>query len=101
MKYLLLALLVLFPSVTFAVSTPRDFKDFVNVIMGINQLLVSVIFTLTFLVIAWAVIEAWIINGGDEESVKDGRRTLTIGVVVLVIMSSIWGILAVLRAGLF
>jgi hypothetical protein len=98
---ILLALVPFVPSVAFAAETHPNFADLVDVFLGINQLLVLLIFALTFLVLAWTVIRTWIIGGGDEHEVESGKRVVTIGIIALVVMSGIWGILALLRAGIF
>lgn len=79
----------------------RNFSDLVNEFINIISLLVPIIFTLTLLVIVWKVIDAWIIHGDDESKVEEGKHTLIVGIIALVVMSGIWGILAVLQYSLF
>jgi len=103
MRYLFTTLVLtaaLIPSVTFA-ATFSNFKELVAFIMDINQMLVAVIFALTFIVIAYGVVNAWIFSGGDPKVIENGKQTLKVGIIALVVMSGIWGILAILKAGLF
>lgn len=79
----------------------ENFSDLINEFIGIIMLLVPLIFGLTLLVIVWRVVDAWIINGGDESKVEEGKHTILVGIVALVVMSGIWGILAVLQSSLF
>ena len=79
----------------------RNFADVVNVFIGFIALLVPVIFALTLLVIIWKVIDAWVIHGGEESKIEDGKQTIIVGIIALVVMSGIWGILAILRSSLF
>jgi hypothetical protein len=79
----------------------RNFADLVNVFIGFIALLVPLIFALTLLVIIWKVIDAWVIHGGDESKIEDGKQTIYVGIIALVVMSGIWGILAILQNSLF
>lgn len=79
----------------------RDFSDVVATFIEMIALLIPLIFALTFLVIAWKVIDAWIIHGGDQGKIDDGKNTILVGIIALVVMSGIWGILAILRNSLF
>ena len=53
----------------------ENFSDLVNAFIGIIMLLIPLIFALTMLLIVWRVIDAWIINGGDESKVEEGKNT--------------------------
>ncbi len=79
----------------------RNFSDLVSFFIGIIAQLVPIIFGLTLLLITWRVIDAWIIHGGDDSKIEDGKQTIIVGVIALVVMSGIWGILAILRRSLF
>lgn len=96
-KYLL-ALLVVFPGIVAAQAT---FKSFVNGLLQIINALIPAVFALTFLVLIWGIVKAWILNAGDTNEIEQGKRLAVIGVIALVIMASIWGILALLRRSLF
>lgn len=78
-----------------------DFSSLVIYVTEIISLLVPIIFGLILVVLIWRLIDAWIINAGDESKRREGRQTALIGVVVLVILSGIWGILSLLRSSFF
>lgn len=80
---------------------PQSFAELVSEFLYLISLIIPLIFALTFLFIAWKIIDAWILNGGDESKVQEGKQTALIGILVLVVMSSIWGILALLRSSIF
>lgn len=100
MKYFL-SLTTLFLPLAVHAAPITDFKSFVGVIVDLINLLIIAIFALTFVVIVWAIIQTWIIGGGDEAQVAKGKKIITTSVVVLVIMSGIWAIIALLREGFF
>lgn len=79
-----------------------DFGDLVNYLIDILSLLVPVIFGLIIIVLVWRLIDAWIINGGGSgDKVDEGKKTALTAVIVLVVLSGIWGILALLQGSLF
>lgn len=79
----------------------KNFSDLVNAFIGIISLLIPLVFAATLLLIVWKVIDAWIINGGDESKVEEGKNTAVVGIIALVVMSGIWGILHILQSSLF
>ncbi len=101
-SYIVSALMFI-PFYVFAapISAPRDFKGFVGIITNIIGTLILLIFALTFLAFMWGVIKSWIIGGGDTESVEKGKSVVLTGIIVLAIMSAIWGILYMLKSSLF
>ena len=78
----------------------RSFKEFVGSLIELIYLFVPLIFAIIFLVIAWRVIDAWIIHGGDETKVKAGKQTAIVGVIVMVVLLSVWGIVELVSSGL-
>ena len=103
MKALFVVLSALVPCLTYAAPLPPNatFKDVANFVIGFINLLIPLIIGLTVLVLFWGIIQAWILNGGDEESVNKGKKLAGVGVLVLVIMFGIWGILSILKVTLF
>lgn len=79
----------------------ENFSDLVAAFIEIITLLIPLIFGLTLLVIVWKVVDAWIISGGDETKVEEGKHIVLVGIIALVVMSGVWGILNILRYSLF
>ncbi|MEZ4200645.1 MAG: hypothetical protein R3B69_03625 [Candidatus Paceibacterota bacterium] len=77
------------------------FAGFVAQIIDILSGVVPLIFSLTLLVIVWKVVSLWIMNPGEADKIEEGKKIVVVGVIALVIMSGIWGILAILRDSLF
>ena len=82
-------------------DTPQNFSQLVDDFINLITLIIPLVFALTLLVIIWKIVDAWILNGGDSAKVEEGKKTALIGVLVLVVMSGIWGILAILRSSIF
>jgi len=78
-------------------NSNATFADLVGVLTHYISLLVPIIFALTFLYIAWGIIKAWIINGGDEGAVAEGKKIALVGVIALTFMFGIWGVLKILQ----
>jgi hypothetical protein len=87
------------PLVAFA--APRNFAEVVNVILYYVQLLIPIVFALTFIVLSWGVVKSWIMNDGSAEKVSEGRTLVLYGVIGLLVMSGLWGLLALLRNSFF
>lgn len=82
------------------VSTPSNFKELVAFFINFIELLVPLIFALTVLFLAWGVIRAWVINGGEPKSIDEGKKIAIAGVIALVVMIGVWGILEILKNSL-
>lgn len=78
----------------------NNFADLVGLFTSLIAMIVPIIFALTFVVIAWGIIKAWVINAGDESSVNEGKQIAFAGVIALVFMFGIWGILKILQSAL-
>lgn len=74
-----------------------NFSTLVGRLIDIIDILVLLVFALTLVVMLWQIINAWIIHGGDSTKVEEGKKTVFFGIIVLVVMSSIWGIVALLQ----
>ncbi len=82
-------------------STPTTFAGLVNGILGLISYIVPLIFAFLFLYFAWKMVDAWVINAGDEKKREEGKQFLVVTVVVFVLMLSTWGIVSLLKDSLF
>lgn len=80
---------------------PTTFSEFVNIIIDITNTAVPVIISLTLFYFLWRVIDAWIINGGDEKKVEEGKQTIVVGFVVIFLMLALWSVVGFFRTSLF
>lgn len=78
-----------------------NFADLVGIFTRFISLLVPIVFALAFLYVAWGIINAWIINGGDENAVAEGRKMALVAIIAFTFMFGIWGVVRILQAGLF
>jgi hypothetical protein len=60
----------------------------------LSNRLVYFVFAITFLFFVWQIIKTWVIGGGDEASIQNGKQVLVATIIGLVVMSGIWGILS-------
>lgn len=79
-------------------STPTNFKELVNFAIEFINIGITVLFALAFLVLTWKVVDAWIIHADDPTKREEGTTLALTAVVVMVVMVSVWGILALLRS---
>ncbi len=82
-------------------ETPTSFSGLVDGILGLINLLIPLIFGVIFLFLTWKIIDAWVINAGDEKKVEDGKKYALTAVIVVVLMIAAWGIVGMLRSSLF
>jgi hypothetical protein len=82
-------------------NSTSTFADLVQQFIGLISMVVPIIFALVIVFLSWGIIKAWVINGGDEASVEEGKKVALVGVIALVFMFGIWGILAMLQTSLF
>lgn len=52
---------------------------------------ISLLFVVATLVFLWGVIR-YVIAGGDEEKLKEGRQYIIYGLIGLAVMLAVWGI---------
>lgn len=81
--------------------TPRNFGELVDLFLGVVELVIPLIFILALLVIVWKLVDAWIINADNEKKIEEGRHYALWGVLVLVVMSTVWAIIRLLRSSIF
>lgn len=82
-------------------QTPTDFESFVNVIVSFINLLIPLLFAVVFLYLMWKIIDAWILNVGDETKRSDGKKYVIAAVIAFFVMLSAWGIIAIIRNAIF
>lgn len=82
-------------------TTPTNFNEVVKFVIDFINILITVLFALLFLFVVYKIIDAWVINGGDEKKVEEGKKQVTVAVIVFVIMVSTWGIVSLIKNSLF
>lgn len=82
-------------------TTPTTFSELVNFFLGIVNQLIPLVFGVVFVYLVWKVLDAWVFRAGDENARTEGKQTVLVAVLVLVVMVSAWGIVALLRRSLF
>lgn len=78
-------------------NQPSTFAELVAGFINLLSLFIPVIFAITFVFVAWKIILAWIIKGGDENAVAEGKQVALAAVIAFVLMFGVWGLLAVLQ----
>lgn len=82
-------------------TTPTTFAQFVDEILGLINIIVPGIFAIVFLFLVWKIFDSWIINAADETKREEGKKYAIVSVIVLVIMTMVWGIVALIRNSIF
>lgn len=82
-------------------NTPTTYKGLVISIVDIINIIIPAIFAATFVYFVWKMIDAWVINAGDETRRIEGKKYATAAVIAFVVMISAWGIVAMIKQSLF
>ena len=77
--------------------TPETFIELVDFFIGIINMLIPILMTLTIVFVVYKVIDAWVINGDSAEKVAEGRWVALVGIIVLTVMAVTWSIVAWVR----
>lgn len=80
---------------------PTTLSGLVNLFLGLINLIIPLIFALIFLFLVWKVIDSWILHADDERKRAEGKQYAVTAVIVMVILTIIWGIIAMLRSSIF
>lgn len=82
-------------------QTPTSFSGLVEFIIGFINILIPTLFGVLFLYIVWKIVDAWIINAGNEEKVEEGKQLVSVAILVFVLMIITWGIVALIKQSVF
>jgi len=74
-----------------------SYGGLVNLFIDFINILIPALFAVIFAYMIWKVIDAWVIHAGDPTKVAEGRVFAVTSVLVLVVMLSFWGIVALIR----
>ena len=80
---------------------PSTFADLVNVIIGLINVIIPLLFAVLFLYLVWRVFEHWVIKANDQNAREAGRQYAISAVIVFVVMISAWGIVSLLQTSIF
>ena len=82
-------------------QTPTTFKGLVGFIIDFINILIPTLFGVLFVYILWKIIDAWILNAGNDEKREEGKRLVLAAVLLIVLMVTAWGIVALIKQSLF
>jgi hypothetical protein len=96
----ILAVVFATPFIAFA-QRPSNFTEVVYWVADFVGLLIPVIVAITFLYVLWGMARYWIINGGNEENIAQGKWVLITGVIGLTVIVGMWGLVSLVRNAIF
>ncbi len=82
-------------------TTPTTFRELVDSILGIINIIIPAVFAIVFLFLIWKIFDAWVINAADEKKREEGKRLALVAVLVVTLMLITWGVVAMLRQSIF
>ena len=81
--------------------TPTTYSELVKFVIDFINILIPALFAIVFVYFVWKVIDAWILNAGDETKQTEGKQYLVSAIIAFVVMISAWGIVALIGRSLF
>ncbi|MCA9365936.1 hypothetical protein KC723_03495 [Candidatus Kaiserbacteria bacterium] len=79
----------------------KDFEDLVEKLLKFIDILVPFLIAITFAVVMWKVIDAWVTHSDDPSKRSDGQMAVVVGVVAVVVMIIVWGIVDLVASSVF
>lgn len=76
-------------------AAPRTFKGLVEILVSIFNVVVPLIFSLALLAFLWGILQ-YVIFPGSEDRKSTGKQVMIWGIVVLSVMTAVWGIVSLL-----
>ncbi len=87
---------VLAPTAVFAQTQLNNVNDVVSKATGIGNLAITLLISFSVIWIIWNVVH-YLIMGDDATARKDAGQRILFGVIGLVVILSIWGLVAIFR----
>lgn len=88
------------PSFAFALSAPKNFKEFADLLVALMGTATAVVMIFGFVMYLWGMATN-IPHLGDEKGAEKRKSFFFWGIIVLFVMVSIWGIVQLLQSTLF
>ncbi len=82
-------------------ETPTSFKELVDGLLGLVNLIIPAIMAVVFVVLAWKIFDAWVINADDEKKQTEGKQIALTSVLVFVVLIAVWGIVIMIKRSIF
>lgn len=102
-KILTASLLAIAPVLAFAQNTTGTFDnalDSISAIRNIINNLIPLIIGIAVLVFIWGLVQ-YVTAGGDEEKRDAARGTIIWGIIIIFVMTAVWGFVRILGGTLF
>lgn len=86
--------LVFYPKFIYAATTPpQNFKQFVDIIIGLINSIVPILVTLALIGFLWGAAQ-FVYNADNAEKRSNGQSMMIYGVVSLFVIIGLWGIVS-------
>jgi hypothetical protein len=93
--YILAVLCMVMPSISSA-QTATSIFNLIDIVGAIVNRLIPLAIALALVVFLWGMLR-FIYAAGNEQAIADGRRLMVWGIIVLFVMVSVWGLVALLN----
>ncbi len=94
-KFLGSLALLLLPGLLFAQALDLSNGDFLTGISSFINKLIPFVIGVAVLVFIFGLLR-YVTAGGDPDKIKEARNTIILGIVIIFIMTSVWGLVRIL-----
>lgn len=75
--------------------SPCNFAGLIGIFLDLIKVTIPVVASLALLVFFWGLTK-FIMKGGDDKAIQEGKSLIVWGLIALFVMISVWGILGFL-----
>jgi FtsH-binding integral membrane protein len=81
-------------------ATADSLTDLISIVQSVFSALVPLIVSLAVVVFLWGVLK-YVIAGSNKDGKEEGRKFMIWGIIGLVVMVSVWGLVAMVKNTFF
>lgn len=95
-KILALLAVLLVPAISFGQAVNFQQKGLLDGVTDFINRLIPFIIGVAVLVFIFGLIK-YVTAGGDPDKIKEARNTIILGIIIIFIMTSVWGLVRILK----
>lgn len=99
-KFLLATLALCSPLMTYAVTTPTDFKSFVELLLSILKNIISIFFAALIAGLVYGI-ALYMMNSDNEKRREEIKPYLLWAIIGIAVVLGMWGLIGILNSTFF
>ncbi|OGZ05246.1 MAG: hypothetical protein A2845_02945 [Candidatus Lloydbacteria bacterium RIFCSPHIGHO2_01_FULL_49_22] len=99
-KFIFATLVFCSPLITFAATTPTDFKSFVELLLGVLKNIISIFFAALIAGLVYGI-ALYMMNSDNEKRREEIKPYLLWAIIGIAVVLGMWGLIGILNSTLF